>query len=128
MLIRKARLFTPGPTPLLPEAQAALASPALHHRTAAFRVVLDRVRENLKYFFGTTNDVIFFASSGTGGMEASVSNFFSPGDQVLVATAGKFGERWGQLGAAFGLRVEKVEAPYGQAVPLEKIREILEKF
>ena len=128
MLIRKARLFTPGPTPLLPEAQAALASPALHHRTAAFRVVLDRVRENLKYFFGTTNDVIFFASSGTGGMEASVSNFFSPGDRVLVATAGKFGERWVQLGAAFGLRVEKVEAPYGQAVPLEKIREILEKF
>src|SRR3972149_5049195 len=117
MLIRKARLFTPGPTPLLPEAQAALASPALHHRTAAFRVVFDRVRENLKYFFGTANDVIFFASSGTGGMEASVSNFFSPGDRVLVATAGKFGERWVQLGAAVGARVEKVEAPYGQSGP-----------
>ncbi|MBI4459490.1 MAG: alanine--glyoxylate aminotransferase family protein [Acidobacteria bacterium] len=127
-MIRKARLFTPGPTPLLPEAQAALASPALHHRTAAFRVVLDRVRENLKYFFGTSNDVIFFASSGTGSMEAAVSNFFSAGDRVLVATAGKFGERWVQLGNAFGLRVEKVEAPYGQTVPLEKIRETLERF
>src|SRR3989304_4020622 len=107
-MIRKPRLFTPGPTPLLPEAQAALAAPALHHRTKAFQAVLDRVRENLKYFFNTANDVLFFASSGTGAMEASVSNLFSPGDRVIVATAGKFGERWVQLAQAFGLQVEKV--------------------
>ena len=69
LMIRKPRLFTPGPTPLLPEAQAALSAPALHHRTADFRKVLDGVRENLKYFYGTANDVIFFTSSGTGAME-----------------------------------------------------------
>lgn len=126
-MIRKPRLFTPGPTPLLPEAQAALAAPALHHRTATFKAVLDRVRENLKYFFGTAHDVIFFASSGTGAMEASVSNFFSPGDHVLVATAGKFGERWVELAAAYGIRVAKVEAPYGKAVSLDKIKETLEE-
>ena len=127
-MIRKPRLFTPGPTPLLPEAQAALSSPALHHRTKAFQAVLDRVRENLKYFFNTENDVIFFASSGTGAMEAAISNLFSSGDRVVAATAGKFGERWVQLGQAFGLRVETVEAPYGQAVPLEKIRGTLARF
>ena len=127
-MIRKPRLFTPGPTPLLPEAQAALAAPALHHRTKAFQAVLDRVRENLKYFFNTANDVLFFASSGTGAMEASVSNLFSPGDRVIVATAGKFGERWVELGQAFGLQVEKVEAPYGRAVSPAKIGEALEHF
>ena len=126
-MIRKPRLFTPGPTPLLPEAQAALAAPALHHRTKAFQAVLDRVRENLKYFFNTANDVLFFSSSGTGAMEAAVSNLFSPGDRVVVATAGKFGERWVELGQAFGLQVEKVDAPYGRAVSPAKIGEALER-
>ena len=127
-MIRKPRLFTPGPTPLLPEAQAALSAPALHHRTAAFQAILDRVRDNLKYFFGTTNDVIFFTSSGTGAMEASISNLFSPGDRVLVATAGKFGERWVQLANAYSLLVEKVESPYGKAISPDKLKETLENF
>ena len=126
-MIRKPRLFTPGPTPLLPEAQAALSAPALHHRTAGFRKVLDGVRENLKYFFGTASDVIFFTSSGTGAMEAAVSNLFSPGDRVIVATAGKFGERWEQLAQAFGLQVEKVGYPYGRAIPVSAVQETLER-
>ena len=126
-MIRKPRLFTPGPTPLLPEAQVALAAPALHHRTKAFQGVLDRVRDTLRYFFGTTNEVIFFASSGTGAMESSIANFFSPGDRVLVGTAGKFGERWLELGAAYGLQVEKVESPYGKAVSVDKMKEALER-
>ena len=126
-MIRKPRLFTPGPTPLLPEAQAALSLPALHHRTKAFQGVLDRVRDTLRYFFGTANEVIFFASSGTGAMEASIANFFSPGDRVLVGTAGKFGERWLELGEAYGLQVEKVESPYGKAISLEQIKVTLQQ-
>ena len=126
-MIRKPRLFTPGPTPLLPEAQAALSAPAMHHRTADFRKVLDDVRENLKYFFGTANEVIFFTSSGTGAMEAAISNLFSPGERVIVATAGKFGERWEQLAQAFGLQVEKVASPYGRAIPLSAVQEALER-
>jgi len=125
-MIRKLRLFTPGPTPLLPEAQAALAAPALHHRTRAFQGVLDRVRDTLRYFFGTTNEVIFFASSGTGAMEAAIANFFSPGDRVLVGTAGKFGERWVELAKAYGLQIEKVESPYGKAISLDQIKETLQ--
>lgn len=120
-MIRKPRLFTPGPTPLHPDVQAALSAPAIHHRTAAFQQVLDQVRENLKYFFGTANDVLFLTSSGTGAMEAAISNFFSPGDRVIVATAGKFGERWVELAKAFGLQMEKVESPYGKAVSIGEL-------
>jgi len=126
-MIRKPRLFTPGPTPLLPEAQAALAAPALHHRTKAFQGILDRVRDTLRYFFGTSNEVIFFASSGTGAMESSIANFFSPGDRVLVGTAGKFGERWLELGKAYGLQVEKVESPYGKAISPSQVKEKLQQ-
>ena len=125
-MIRKPRLFTPGPTPYLPEAQAALSLPSVHHRTKAFQGILDNVRDGLKYFYGTSNDVIFFASSGTGAMEAAVSNLFSPGDRVIVATAGKFGERWGELARTFGLQVELVEAPYGKAIPLAEVKSRLE--
>jgi len=127
-MIRKPRLFTPGPTPLLPEAQAALAAPALHHRTAAFQEVLGQVRDGLKYFYGTTNEVLFFASSGTGAMEAAISNFFSPGDRVLVGTAGKFGERWVEMANAFGLVVERVEVPYGSAISADLLQEKLQQL
>jgi aspartate aminotransferase-like enzyme len=126
-MIRKPRLFTPGPTPLLPEAQAALSLPALHHRTVAFQEVLGHVRDGLRYFYGTAHEVIFFASSGTGAMEAATSNFFSPGDRVLVGTAGKFGERWVELANAYGLLVEKVELPYGRAISAELLKEKLQQ-
>jgi len=127
-MIRKPRLFTPGPTPLLPEAQAALGAPALHHRTAAFREVLGQARDGLKYFYGTTNEVVFFASSGTGAMEAAISNFFSPGERVLVGTAGKFGERWVELANAFGLLVEKIEVPYGRAISADHLKDKLQQL
>ena len=92
-MLRKNRLFTPGPTPLLPAAQFAEASFTAHHRTADFRNLFTRVLADMKEFIGTQNDVLVLACSGTGVMEASVSNLTSPGDKVLVLTAGKFGER-----------------------------------
>ena len=104
-MLRKYRLFTPGPTPLLPAAQAAMASFSLHHRTADFRALYTRTLADLKDFVGTRNDVLILASSGTGAMEASVSNLTSPGDKVLVLTAGKFGERWRDLANSYGCRV-----------------------
>jgi len=124
-MLRKTRLFTPGPTPLLPAAQNALAGPSLHHRTADFRALYRRVLADLKIFIGTNNDVIVLASSGTGAMEASVSNLTSPGDRVLVLTAGKFGERWRELATAYGCAVEVVEAPYGQTLLLDAVRDQL---
>ena len=121
-MLRKNRLFTPGPTPLLPAAQTAMASFAMHHRTADFRALFSRVLEDLKEFIGTKNDVLVLASSGTGVMEGSITNLTSPGDKVLVLTAGKFGERWRDLAKAFGCVVELVSAPYGETVSLDEIR------
>src|SRR5512141_1305168 len=113
-MLRKSRLFTPGPTPLLPAAQMAMASADFHHRTAEFRELYSRTLADLKSFVGTKNDVLLLASSGSGAMEASVSNLTSPGDGVLVLTAGKFGERWTDLAKAFGCKPEVLSAPYGE--------------
>ena len=124
-MIRKVRLFTPGPTPLLPAAQFAMAAADIHHRTPEFRALYLKVLRDLKIFVGTKNDVILLASSGTGAMEASVSNLTSPGDRVLVLTAGKFGERWVSLAKAFGCEVDVVSAPYGQTFDLEEVRRAL---
>ncbi|MGA7696534.1 MAG: alanine--glyoxylate aminotransferase family protein [Candidatus Sulfotelmatobacter sp.] len=121
-MLRKNRLFTPGPTPLLPAAQTAMASFTAHHRTADFRALFQRVLADMKDFIGTQNDVLVLACSGTGVMEASVSNLTSPGDKVLVLTAGKFGERWTGLAKAFGCSVDVLAAPYGKTFSLDDIR------
>ncbi len=124
-MIVKTRLFTPGPTPLLPAAQFAMAAADMHHRTAEFRALYTRVLMQLKEFVGTTNDVIILSSSGTGAMEAAVSNLTSPGDRVLVLTAGKFGERWSALAKAFGCAVDVVSAPYGQTFSVDAVKAAL---
>jgi aspartate aminotransferase-like enzyme len=124
-MIRKTRLYTPGPTPLLPAAQFAMAAADIHHRTAEFRALFQKVLAQLKVFVGTKNDVLLLASSGTGAMEASVSNLTSPGDKVLVLTAGKFGERWTGLAKAFNLEPDVVTAPYGETFDLALVRAAL---
>src|ERR1700736_2377617 len=124
-MIRKTRLFTPGPTPLLPAAQFAMAAADIHHRTPEFRALYTRVLAQLKDFVGTKNDVITLSASGTGAMEASVSNLTSPGDRVLVLTAGKFGERWTDLAKAFRCQVEVVKAPYGETFDLAAVKAAL---
>jgi aspartate aminotransferase-like enzyme len=124
-MIRKTRLFTPGPTPLLPAAQFAMAAADIHHRTPEFRAMYTRVLAQLKEFVGTKNDVIILSASGTGAMEASVSNLTSPGDRVLVLTAGKFGERWASLVKSFGCHADVIEKPYGQTFTLDEVRAAL---
>jgi aspartate aminotransferase-like enzyme len=120
--IIKERLFTPGPTPLLMEAQARALTATLHHRTEAFRQIMRESLENLKYFFNTANDVLIFTSSGTGAMEGAVANLLSPGERVLVGTAGKFGERWLDLAKVYGIEAVKVEASYGQPLDIEEMK------
>ena len=121
-MIRKTRLFTPGPTPLLPAAQNAIAAADMHHRTAEFREIFSRTLADLKTFIGTNNDVLLLASSGTGAMEAAISNLTSPGEKVVVLSAGKFGERWRDLAKAFGLQVELVSVPYGETFDLREVQ------
>ena len=124
-MIRKNRLYTPGPTQLLPSAQLAMAAATMHHRTAEFRALYTKVLADLKTFVGTKNDVVMFTASGTGAMEAAVANLTSPGDRVLVVTAGKFGERWEALAKAYGCQVDSVRAPYGETISPEQVREKL---
>jgi aspartate aminotransferase-like enzyme len=124
-MIRKTRLYTPGPTPLLPAAQFAMAAADMHHRTPEFRALFQKVLAQLKIFVGTKNDVLLLSSSGTGAMEAAVTNLTSPGDRVLVLTAGKFGERWTGLVKAFGCQADVVTAPYGQTFELAQVRAAL---
>jgi len=121
-MLHKNRLFTPGPTPLLPAAQTAMAAFTAHHRTADFKALFQRVLADMKQFVGTTNDVLVLACSGTGVMEAAVSNLTSPHDSVLVLTAGKFGERWTGLAKAFGCHVEELMVPYGETFSLDDVR------
>jgi aspartate aminotransferase-like enzyme len=125
MYIKKQRLLTPGPTPLLPAALHAMMGSDIHHRTEDFRNLYKRVLSNLQEVLGTSNDVLVLVASGTGGLEASVQNFFSPGDEVLVCSAGKFGERWVELTKAYGLQATVLKAEYGDVVSPETVEQAL---
>ncbi len=125
MYIRKQRLLTPGPTPLYPPALHAMMASDLHHRTEDFRKVYRSCLADLKEVLGTANDVVMFAASGTGAMDATVSNLFSRGDKVIVCSAGKFGERWADIAKAYGLEANVLTAPYGETVTPARVEAAL---
>lgn len=121
----KPYLLSPGPTPIPNEVALAMAETIVHHRTPQFNRVFDEAREKLKKLFGTKNDVLMLASSGTGAMEAAVANLFSPGDKVLVVNGGKFGERWLNISNAYGLDPVEIKVPWGQAVKPAEVERAL---
>ena len=88
----------------------------IHHRTEDFRKVYRSCLSDLKEVMGTSHDVLMFAASGSGAMDASVSNLFSRGDKVIVCVAGKFGERWAEIAKAYGLDANVIAVPYGSVV------------
>lgn len=108
--------MTAGPTPLPPAVSQAMAEPILYHRAPAFIEVYARCLERLKAVFQTQNDVLVFASSGSGAMESAVANLVRPGEPALVASCGKFGERWAELCDAFGAETIHHEAGWGSKV------------
>ncbi len=117
----KHYLLSPGPTPVPNEVALAMSETMIHHRTPQFNQIFDQARQGLKKLFGTKNDVLMLASSGTGAMEASVANLFSPGDKVLVINGGKFGERWLNIANAFGLNPVELKVEWGQAVRVDAV-------
>jgi len=121
----KQYLLSPGPTPIPNEVELAMSETMIHHRTPQFNKVFEEARRGLKKLFGTKNDVIMFASSGTGAMEAAVANLFSPGDKVLVINGGKFGERWLNIANAFGLNPINLKVEWGQAVKVAEVEKQL---
>lgn len=123
--MHKRYLMTPGPTPVPAEVLLAQARPMIHHRTPEFSEILAGAVEDLKYIFQTKNDVLIYASSGTGVMESAFVNLFSPGDKVLVCSNGKFGERFVKLGEAYNLDLIKLEYNWENVVdPADIAREL----
>ncbi len=127
MLI-KERLFTPGPVPLPPQVIKALGQQIIHHRTPEFTKTFLEVREKLQKLLKTKRDVLMFASSGTGAMEASILNFFRKGDRVLIINAGKFGQRWKELAETFELKVIDYEIEWGKTYDKERVLQIVGEF
>ena len=123
----KRYLLAPGPTQVPPEVLLAMARPIIHHRAPEFATLFAQIREDLKWLFQTEADVLTLVSSGTGGMEAAVSNFLSPGDKALFVNGGKFGERWGKLCKAFGIQATEIKVEWGEAVDPQAIAEALKR-
>jgi aspartate aminotransferase-like enzyme len=116
----KRFLITPGPTPVPPEVLSALGEPVVHHRAPRFTEILREVVAGMKHIYQTENDIIVYAASGTGAMESAVVNVVNPGDHVLVASVGNFGERWKKLTATWGAEVTVLDYEWGtKAVPAD---------
>ena len=124
--MEKKYLFSPGPTMLPAEVLLKMAEPIMHHREPEFEKIYEEIREGLKYLFQTKNEVLIFASSGTGAMEGAVSNLLSKGDKALVVRGGKFGERWGEICKAYGIEFVPIDVPWGKAVDPREIQKALE--
>jgi aspartate aminotransferase-like enzyme len=124
----KKYLMTPGPTPVPEQIALTMAAPIIHHRIKEYIQLHEQVRENLKKIFQTKNDIVIFASSGTGAMEASVSNILSDNDKALVVEAGKFGERFSQLVNSFGAQAVVLKKDYGEFVSPDEIEAYVKKY
>jgi aspartate aminotransferase-like enzyme len=114
--VKKIRLLTPGPTPVPERLSLRMARPIVHHRSPEFEAVFARVREGLGWLFQTKQDVLVFAASGTGAMEAAFVNFLRKGDTGVVVDGGKFGERWGKLAKAYGVNAVTLKCEWGHPV------------
>ncbi len=123
--MKKHYLLTPGPTPVPPEVALKEALPIIHHRTSEFGSIFKDVAEGLKYVFRTQNDVFITSSSGTGAMESAVVNLLSPGDEVIVASTGNFGDRWIKICETYGIKVHSISIEWGKAVSVSEIEKLL---
>ena len=123
----KQYLMLPGPTPVPPRVLRALAKPMINHRGPEFKTLLSEITAGLKEVFRTENDIIIYPSAGTGGMEAAVANFISPGEKVLVVSIGNFGDRFAEIARRFGARVEKMDFAWGTAADPAALEERLKE-
>jgi serine---pyruvate transaminase len=125
-IFAKQYLMTAGPTPLPPAVSQVMAEPILYHRAPAFIEVYARVLERLPRVFQTSNEVLCFAASGSGAMESAVANLVAPEAPVVVASAGKFGERWKELCDAYGAETIHLDVPWGERIEPARLGELLD--
>jgi aspartate aminotransferase-like enzyme len=125
MVFGKQYLMTAGPTPLPPPVSQVMAEPMLYHRAPAFIEVYARALERLKRVYQTESEVLSFAASGTGAMESAVANLIAPADTAVVASCGKFGERWAELCEAYGADTIHLETEWGEKIDPARVDEAL---
>ncbi len=124
--MKKTTLLAPGPTPVPPDTLLAMARPIIHHREPEFKPVFAACRQGLQHLFQTQRDVVILAASGTGAMEAAVTNFLRKGDKALYVNGGKFGERWGKILKAYGCQGVELAVEWGRAVDPGQVRRALD--
>jgi aspartate aminotransferase-like enzyme len=120
------QLRIPGPTPLPERVVRAMSQPMIDHRGPEFAAMHRDISAGVREAFGTTSaDLLILSSSGTGSMESAVANLVSPGDRVVVATVGVFGDRFADINAAYGAEVVKASVEWGQPVESAGLAEVL---
>ncbi|MBQ8887072.1 MAG: alanine--glyoxylate aminotransferase family protein [Candidatus Gastranaerophilales bacterium] len=123
----KTFLMIPGPTPVPERVLLEIAKHPMGHRSGEFSKILESVYSDLKHIFQTSNDVLMYTASGTGAMDAAISNLVNPGDKVLSLVIGNFGQRWAKIAAAYGADVEVIEVEAGKAIAPQVLKDRLEK-
>ena len=121
----KVTNFAPGPTPVPDRVVRKMSAPILTHRSSEFSDLLRQVASGLQHVFQTENDVLVLTASGSGAMEAAVVNLLSPGDRVLAISGGKFGGRWVELCATYGIDALTLDVEGGTAADPDEIDRIL---
>jgi aspartate aminotransferase-like enzyme len=123
--MKKTYLLTPGPTPIPETVTSVFARPIIHHRTPQFQTMFEDVKVGLKYLFQTKQDVILLAATGTGAMDAAVSNLFRKNDKVIIINGGKFGERWTKISKAYGLTPVEIKLVAGESVEPKQLADVV---
>ena len=124
-MAQSPQLRIPGPTPVPDRVERAMAAPMINHRGPEFKALLPELENGLKWAFQTKNDMLIFPASGTGGLESAVANLVSPGERIIVVTIGAFGDRFADLGEAFGAQVIRYALPWGEAADPQDLDELL---
>src|SRR5256884_7733028 len=119
------QLRIPGPTPLPERVVRSMNRPMIDHRGPEFAAILAEITAGAKRVFKTKNDLLLLTSSGTGGLESAVANLVSPGDEVVAALCGNFGERFAGMAAAYGAQVTRLEAEWGEPVEPADLADVL---
>src|SRR6266849_6647063 len=122
----QTQLRIPGPTPLPERVVRSMNRPMIDHRGPEFASILAEITAGAKRVFKTSNDLLLLTSSGTGGLESAVANLVSPGDEVIAALCGNFGERFAALAAAYGTDVVRLEFEWGQPVDPDDLVKVVE--
>ena len=123
----QTQLRIPGPTPLPERVVRSMNRPMIDHRGPEFAAILAEITAGAKRVFKTSNDLLLLTSSGTGGLESAVANLVSPGDEVVAAVCGNFGERFAALATAYGADVVRLEFEWGQPVDPKDLEAVLER-